>query len=216
MCNILGTIMENYQGDLSDIIRASGASYGSCSTGTSSSEAANPFSRNYHLQFSSDPMIFSSVLEGFNSNFGDPFSNMRDPFLHELDLPLSAYFNSTSSSAEIKSSGALEEATCFGGGVVAGSSSSSSNSCVLAQKILEDDDMRRPCNSILSNMIQISPNDKLPISPAVDALSRALKPSSMVISGDNMIDSKTSIDHCLVDNTEVQISSPRNPGLKRR
>lgn len=214
MCNILGTIMENYQGDLSDIIRASGASYGSCSTGTSSSEAANPFSRNYHLQFSSDPMIFSSVLEGFNSNFGDPFSNMRDPFLHELDLPLSAYFNSTSSSAEIKSSGALEEATCFGGGVVAGSSSSS-NSCVLAQKILDEDDMRRPCNSILSNMIQISPNDKLPISPVVDSLSRPFKPSGAV-SGHNMIDAKTSSDYCLVDNTKVQISSPRNPGLKRR
>ncbi|RDX65811.1 putative WRKY transcription factor 35, partial [Mucuna pruriens] len=195
--------MDNYQGDLSDIIRASGASYGSCSTGTSSSEAvAAPFSRDHWQLISSDPMI----LEGFNSNFGDPFSNTRDPFLHKLDLPGSAYFSSTSS-AEISSSGALEEATnCFGGG--------SNNSCVLAQKILEDD-MRRPCNSVLSNMIQISPNDKLPLSPVVDALSRPLKPSA-VVSGNNMIDVKTSKDHCLVDNTELQISSPRNPGLKRR
>ncbi|TKY59571.1 WRKY transcription factor 35 [Spatholobus suberectus] len=199
--------MDNYQGDLSDIIRASGASYGSCSTGTSSSEAAAPFSCD-HWQFSSDPMIFSSVLEDPSGNFGDPFSNTRDPFLHDLVLPGSAYFNGTSS-AEISSSGALEEATCFGGGV-----SGSSNSCVLAQKTLEDD-MRRPCNSMLSNMIQISPNDKLPISPVVDAFSRALKPCG-VVSGNNMIDVKISKDHCLVDNTEVQISSPRNPGLKRR
>ncbi|KAK7400244.1 hypothetical protein VNO78_11445 [Psophocarpus tetragonolobus] len=203
MCNILGPIMDNYQGDLSDIIRPSGASYGTCSTGTSSSEACASFSRD-HWQFSSDPVIFSSVMEGFNSNFGDPFSNTRDPFLHELGLPCSAYFNnSTTSSAEISSSGALEEATCFGGGVAG---SSTSNSCVLAPKILEVD-MRRPCNSILSNMIQISPNDKLPISPVVDALSRVLKPCGGV-SGNNMIDIKTSEDHCLVGNTEVQISSP--------
>ncbi|CAJ1935927.1 unnamed protein product [Sphenostylis stenocarpa] len=207
MCNnILGPIMDSYQGDLSDIIRASGASYGRCSTGTSSSEACAPFSL--------DHCLFSSVLEGFNSNFGDPFSNMRDPFLHELELPsCSAYFNSTTSSAEIGSSGALEEATCFGGGVAG-----NSNSCGLKPKILEDDDMRRPCNSILSNMIQISPNDKLPISPVVDALSRALKPSGVVL-GKNMINLKTSEDDCLVGNRnteEVQISSPRNPGLKRR
>ncbi|XP_020234564.2 probable WRKY transcription factor 14 [Cajanus cajan] len=196
MCNILGTIMENYQGDLSDVIRASGASYGSCSTGTSSSEAAAPLTRDHYWQFSSDPMIFSSVLEDPSGNFGDPFSNTRDPFLHELLLPGSAaYFNSTSS-AEISNSG-------------------SSNCCGLAQKILEDD-MKRPCNSILSNMIQISPNEKLPILPVVDASSRALKPSG-VVSGNNMIDAtKTSKDHSLVGNTEVQISSPRNPGLKRR
>lgn len=176
--------MDKFQGDLSDIILASGASYGSCSTGTSSSEAVAPFS--------SDP----------SANFGDPFSNMRDPLLHELNLPGSTYFNS-SNSAEISSSGALEEATCFGG---------SSNSCVLAQNILEGD-MRRPCNSIVSHMIQISPNHKLPVSPVVEALS--LKPSGLVL-GNNMIDVKTFKDHCLEGNTEVQISFPRNPGPKRR
>ncbi|KAK7368726.1 hypothetical protein VNO80_10755 [Phaseolus coccineus] len=207
MCNILGPIMDNYQGDLSDIIRASGASYGSCSMGTSSSKACAPFSLDH----------FSSVLEGFNSNFGDPFSNTRDPFLHELELPAgsAAYFNSTTSSAEISSSGALEEATCFRGGVAG-----NSNSCVLKQTILEDDDMRRPCNSILANMIQISPpNDKLPILPGVDALSRTLKPSGVVL-GDNMTNLKKTLeDDCLVGNSnkkEMQISSPRNPGLKRR
>jgi len=202
MCNILGPIMDNYQGDLSDIIRASGASYGSCSMGTSSSKACVPFSLDH----------FSSVLEGFNSsNFGDPFSNTRDPFLHELELPAgsSAYFNSTRSSAEIR--GALEEATCFRGGVAG-----NSNSCVMKQKILEDDDMRRPCNSILANMIQISPhNDKLPILPVVDASSRALKPSGVVL-GDNMINVKTSEGNSNSNTKEMQISSPRNSGLKRR
>ncbi|QCD84017.1 WRKY transcription factor 22 [Vigna unguiculata] len=202
MCNnnILGPIMENYQGDLSDIIRASGASYGSCSMGTSSSKACAPFSLD-HWQF-------SSVLEGFDGNFGDPFSNTRDPFLHQL----------TTSSAEISSSGALEEATFFGGGVAA-SSSSSRNSCVLKETIFEDDDTRRPCNSILENMIQISPpNHKLPMLPVVESLSRALKPSGVVL-GDTMINVKNSEDDCLVGNSntkEMQISPPRNPGFKRR
>lgn len=82
--------MDKYQGDLSDIILASGASYGSCSTGTSSSEAVAPFS--------SDP----------SANFGDPFSNMRDPLLHELNLPGSTYFSS-SNSAEISSLGHLKK-----------------------------------------------------------------------------------------------------------
>ncbi|KAK7363229.1 hypothetical protein VNO77_05363 [Canavalia gladiata] len=204
MCNIFGPIMDNYQGDLTDIIRASGASYGSCSTGTSSSETAS-FSH-HHWQFSSDPMNFSSVLEDPTGNFGDPFSNMRDPFLYEPDTPASAYFN-TANSAEISSSGALEGTACFGcGGGVIGSSSS--NTCVLTQKFLEDD-MKRPCSSLLSSMIQISPNAKLPISPVMKALSRVVKPSSV-------ISSKPSKDHCLVDNTQVQISSPRYSGFKRR
>ncbi|XP_014490112.1 probable WRKY transcription factor 35 [Vigna radiata var. radiata] len=208
MCNILHPIMDNYQGDLSDIIRASGASYGSCSMGTSSSKACAPFSLD-HWQF-------SSVLEGFDGNFGDPFSNTRDPFLHQLELP--ACFNSATSSAEISSSGALEEATFFGGGVAA-STSSSRNSCVLKETIFEDDGTRRPCNSILANMTQISPpNDKLPMSPLVESLSRALKPSGVVF-GDTMINVKTSEDDCLVGNNntkEMQISPPQNPCLKRR
>lgn len=188
--------MDNFLGDLTDIIRASGgASYGSrsCSTGTTSSEAT-PFSHDdhHHWQLSYDhhPMInFSSVLEDPLGNFGDPFSNTRDPFLHELG---SAHFNSTSSK------GLMEEAGCFGGGVI-----DTSNSSVLAQEILEDDDMKRPCNSMLFNMTQISANAKL------------AKPSA-VVSG-NMINANTSNDHCLMDNTGVQISFPRNyPGLKRR
>ncbi|XP_027348411.1 probable WRKY transcription factor 35 [Abrus precatorius] len=185
--------MDSYQGDLTDIIRASGASYRSCSTGTSSSEAA-PFSID-HWQFSSDSMNFSSILEDPCGNFGDPFSNMRDPFLYEFDDMLgSAHFNSASS-VEISSSGGLEEVACFGG-------VGSGNTCVLAQKIMKDD------------MIQISSNAELPISPVMDTLSRVVKPST-VASG-KMNSAKTSKDHCLGDNTQVQISSPRYPGFKRR
>ena len=217
MCSIVGPIMDNrdnYQGDLSDIIRAS---YGSCSTGTSSSEAV-PFS-SHHWMFLSDPMDLSCALEDPRGNFGDPFSNSRDPFLHELDMPAgSAYFNSSSGSAEICSSGGLEEAaTCFGGAVIG-----SSDTCVLAQEIVEDYDMRRPNNIILSNMIQISPKAKLlpistcdsPVMPASPL--RVVKPSA-VVSG-NMVNANTSKDHRLVDNTGVHSSSPRNPpaGLKRR
>ncbi|KAJ1420850.1 WRKY domain [Sesbania bispinosa] len=61
--------MDNYQGDLTDILRASGGAYGTtCSTGTSSSSAQPPhdhhWQQQHHQQFSSDPLSFSnSVLE---------------------------------------------------------------------------------------------------------------------------------------------------------
>lgn len=223
--------MDKYQGDLTDIIRASGA-YGSCSssTVTSSPEAAS-FLSLHHWQWQ-----LSSVPEDPSGNFGDPFSNMRDPFLvpaEQLDMPAvgsAAYLNlinsaSTTSAEIISSSGGLEEAAaCFGG-----SSSSNNNTCVLAQKKTNLLDQGRPnCNSsILPNMMQISSinNDsaaynKLPISPGDDHMaslsSRVVKPSAKMIH-----DEKASKDHCLVTNTRegvLQISSPviRNPGLKRR
>ncbi|XP_061370491.1 probable WRKY transcription factor 35 [Gastrolobium bilobum] len=217
--------MDNYQGDLTDIFRASGGAYGgSSSTGTSSSEPSSSSSAPHHNDhwhhFSSDPMNFSSVLEDpiRGGYFGDPFSTMRDPFLQELDMPIaagsSAYFNTTSSSssttittttrAEIittSSSRGLEDAAASASGFGANTNSNNSSS-VFTHKILEDDMRIRPttvpCRNIFSSMIQISPNAKLPLSPfdspaaaVVAASPRTIKPSSA-------------------------ISSPRNPGLKRR
>ena len=250
--------MENYQGDLTDILRASsgGGAYGSSTTSTTSSSSEPAASSHnhhhhhhhhqnqyhqYHWQqqqhhFSSDPISFSSVLEdprGKNSSFGDPFSTMRDPFLHELDIP--PYFNTstttatTSSSAEIMSGssscGGLEEAAAsFGAGVTGGAGNTNNNTTatpsVFAQHKVLEDDMRsiRPCKNIFSNMIQISPSSaKLPLSPydspAMAASPGAIKPSAVV--SPNMVNANPSKD-CLVDSTAVQISSPRNPGLKRR
>ncbi|XP_022642802.1 probable WRKY transcription factor 14 [Vigna radiata var. radiata] len=237
MCScIFGPIiMDNYQGDLTDIVRASGGAYGgggggssSCSTGTSSAELpttshhhtiTHTLSRNdhWHQHFSSsssssDPITFSSVLQDPRglTNFGDPFSTMRDPFLQELDMPsASSYFT-----------GGLEEAAAsFGASAVSTSTNTNASTTVFAaHKILEEHDMRRPCKNIFSNMIQISPNAKLPVSPydsttAVAPSPRAIKPPAVV--SPNMVNANSSKD-CLVDTTGVQISSPRNPGLKRR
>lgn len=228
-CIFRPIIMDNYQGDLTDIVRASGGAYGgssssSCSTGTSSSELpttshhhtiTHTLSRNdhWHQHFSSssssDPITFSSVLQDPRglTNFGDPFSTMRDPFLQELDMPsASAYFT-----------GGLEEAAASFGAVNT-NANTSSTTVFAAHKILEEHDMRRPCKNIFSNMIQISPNAKLPVSPydsttPVAPSPRAIKPPAVV--SPNMVNANSSKD-CLVDTTGVQISSPRNPGLKRR
>nr|KYP52057.1 putative WRKY transcription factor 14 [Cajanus cajan] len=188
--------MDNYQGDLTDIVRA-----------TTSSQLPTTLSHNdhWHQHFSSsssDPNIaFSSVLQ--DTNFGDPFSTMRDPFLHELDMPSASatYFT-----------GALEEAAP----TFAAANNTSTSSTVFAQ---EHDMMRRPCKNIFSNMIQISPNAKLPLSlSSYDSTPlapspRPIKPPAVV--PPNMVNANSSKD-CLVDTTGVQISSPRNTGLKRR
>ncbi|XP_028248544.1 probable WRKY transcription factor 14 isoform X2 [Glycine soja] len=235
-------IMDNYQGDLTDILRASGGAYGSTGTGTgtSSSDQLHTTSHHHHhssshitlshndhwhhhqhfSSSSSDPPITfsssSSVLIQ-DTNFGDPFSTMRDPFLQELDMPsASAYFTG----------GALElEAAATFGSVTNNTTSSTTATTVFAtaHKILEEHDnnnMRRPCKNIFSNMIQISPNAKLPISPydstntAMAPSPRPIKPPALV--SPNMVMNANTSKECLVDTTGVQISSPRNPGLKRR
>lgn len=223
--------MDNYLGDLTDIIRG-GTAGAYTSTGTSSSSAEPAVSHHHHdhdnqwnhhhhnHQFSSDhhhhPLSFSSVLEdnrgGTNMNmFGDPlFSTLRDPFLQELDhIPSSSYFNITSTTST--TSPAIIDVASSGVSVTTSSSSSAS---VFAL----DHEMRsisRPCKNIFSNMIQISPNPKLPnyeSSSTIAAPSpRPIKPSAVISTNIN-INAKDS----LLDNTGVQISSSRNTGLKRR
>ncbi|CAL0300995.1 unnamed protein product [Lupinus luteus] len=198
---------------------------------------SDKFERPRWHHFSSDPINFSSSVLEEGGNFGDPFStllrdpfsNMRDPFLHELDIMpnqgnnSSPYFNNTTttttnSSAEIISTscGALEDAApCFGV-----NTNNTSSTSVFGHKIHEDDSIMRSSRpsskNIFSNMIQISPNAaKLPLSPYDSTSPRVIKPSAMVPG--NMINATNTSKDCLVDNTgAVQISSPRNPGLKRR
>ncbi|KAG4921847.1 hypothetical protein JHK85_051502 [Glycine max] len=104
-------IMDNYQCDLTDILRASGGAYGSTSTGTSSSDQLPTTSHHHHhssshttlshndhwhhhqhlssfsssssSSYSTDsPITFSSSSVLIQDiNFGDPFSTMKDPFL---------------------------------------------------------------------------------------------------------------------------------------
>lgn len=221
MCSIFVSTMDNnYQfGDLTDILRASGG------TSSSPEPPAPPQPPHHHQnhwhqhqnqhqlqhQFSSDPMIFN--------NFGDPFSTFRDPLLlQDLDIPsVSSYFNTSTTD-----SGGLEQAVVAAsgfGGVISGNSATNntnvSASSVFAHKVVEDnhDMMRRPCKNIFSNMIQISPNCNAKLPGSYDSSStsspapRPIKPSAVISPNININ----------AANTEgVQISSPRNPGLKRR
>ncbi|XP_058104603.1 probable WRKY transcription factor 14 [Magnolia sinica] len=182
MCSFFYRRMENDQGDLADIVRASGGG----------GATNNP---TVDWQFPSEPVNLSSSIEETMDDFGDPFSNIRDPLLHELDLAGSVFFNGSNSSSGLVKMNVNEDEN------------------FLAQKILGDE-MKRPCN-IFSRMIQISPNAKMSIPPRISSTAgvaspRGIKPSPL--DGNDMIKSNNST----IDNGAVQISSPRNPGIKRR
>lgn len=193
--------MENYQGDLTDIVRASGGAY-ACGGGVAGD--SEPIS---DWQFPTDPINFSPVVEKPRDNFGDPFGYIRDPLLHhELDVLGSPGFFSSPSSREMmgRSSSVDDKAGGFS----------------TTHHVVE---MKRPSN-MFSRMLQISPNAKLlasaaasPCASPVMAASnspRRIKVSPNMLSND-MINVNASKD-CFVDNTGMQISSPRNPGIKRR
>lgn len=206
--------MENYQGDLTDIVR--GRSTFGCKT-------EDPFSSEW--QFSSEmAMNFSSSSELQEQaatareeeySFGDPFcaAAMRDPLLQELDICGNNNNNSSSSSSSsafFNGGGNLEDKS-GGGGSVFGVSS-----C-----LHEDELIKRPCN-IFSRMLQISPatitNNKFPISASpCDSpllIPNCNSPTHPLIHANN------SDLHHFVDNnpSALQISSPRNnpAGIKRR
>ncbi|KAA8537081.1 hypothetical protein F0562_029559 [Nyssa sinensis] len=184
--------MENYQGDLADIVRASGGAIGG---------AVGDW------QFLSDPIPTNhpSGMEGPADDFGDPFSNMRDPLLHELPMPASSFFNSSNNSNDM-----INVTVDDTDGFSAGGS-------VFSQKIL-DEEIKRPCN-IFSRMLQISPaNTELPVSPCDSPVVAAplpgrIKKSALV---PNDMISTNSSKGCPIENTSLQISSPRNTGIKRR
>lgn len=186
-------IMDNYhQGDLTDIIRASGGG-----TVGEPAVAANTW------QFPSmdKPESFSSAMDESSNphGFGDPFSNMRDPLLHDINMPNSGFLKP----AEMVSP-SFESAADFTG-----------NSGVMYAAPPIEDDLKRPCN-IFTRMLQITPN-KLPISPCDSPVMAASPPGikNPGIIPSDMI-SLNGSKGCLVDNSAMQISSPRNPGIKRR
>uniref|UniRef100_A0A5B7B2G2 Putative WRKY transcription factor 14 n=1 Tax=Davidia involucrata TaxID=16924 RepID=A0A5B7B2G2_DAVIN len=203
MCSYFLQRMENYQGDLTDIVRASGGAIGG---GGTSGGVPVPVVVGDSWQF---PMNYPCGFEDPTDDFGDPFSNMRDPLLHELGMPASlGFFNSSNNSTDmIKVSVDDDTAGGFSGG---------GGGSVFAPKIILDEEMKRPCN-IFSRMLQISPaaavaSAKLPVSPPCDS-PRGIKNHALV--ANDMISPNTS-KACLVENSEVQISSPRNTGIKRR
>lgn len=214
--------MENYQGDLTDIVRASAGQMG-CNSNSGSAVAASDVNNpSPNWQFpSSDPLNFASSIhdDHRDSFFGDPFSYMRDPLLHEFNMSGSTYYNPPNS-AEILSTSVDE---------VAGNSFCGGNaSSILGQQRVFDDDLKSPCNIFSRIQISSSQSPKLqqsqqPLSPcdspvmaaaAAAASPRGIKAPAMVAS--DMINANSS-KSCLVDNSgPVQISSPRNLGIKRR
>ncbi|XP_039043983.1 probable WRKY transcription factor 14 isoform X2 [Hibiscus syriacus] len=191
--------MENYQGDLNDIVPASAVQQSDMVP--------------WHQQVISDLLSFSpsaAAMEDHRVNaFGDPFSTMRDPLLlHELNGSSAGYFCSPNSTKDHRMLNIEDSSSFFAGGL---------------------DDMISPCN--IFSRIQIShghsssprpvPPPPLPCDPPVIAsfsvsprghMAPAVLPSDML--------SVNTSKSCLIDNTTasvpVQISSPRNLGIKRR
>ncbi|KAH6827378.1 hypothetical protein C2S53_016079 [Perilla frutescens var. hirtella] len=182
MCSHLLKMMENYQGDLADVVRAT-------TTGGSAAAADWQLPRNSTINYPSIPA----------EDFGDPFTYIRDPLIipNTIDsAPLSSQLFYDSSIITNGGAGAANTSGINGGGGVTN----------LAHKVVVDhDEMKRPPN-IFSRMLQISPNAKqLPHSQATAVAAappqRGLSASPMLVS-----------NNC----TDLQISSPRNTGIKRR
>ncbi|KAF8408726.1 hypothetical protein HHK36_004791 [Tetracentron sinense] len=191
MCSLFWQRMENDQGDLSDIVRARGASNHS---GGSTNNLATDW------QFPLEHPNFSSAIEEPSHDFGDPFSSMRDPLLHELDIAGSGLLSSWNSTVLTKMN--VED-------------NSGVRRSFLAQQIL-DEDMKRPCD-IFSRMLQISPNMKMPVSSrdmsAMAASPKGIETSTLV---SNAILKANNSTGCPIENGRIQISPPRNLGIKRR
>ncbi|XP_042489180.1 probable WRKY transcription factor 14 isoform X2 [Macadamia integrifolia] len=189
--------MENYQGDLADIVRAGGSS-----SGTGSSTTNNPI---LDWQFPSESTNFQSLTmaAAADDDFGDPYSNSRDSLLQELGI--AAGFDTSNSNTGLVQMNMQD------------TSASSVTGNLLSQKILDEE--MRPC-SIFSRMLQISPNTAIPVSPhdlsAMAASPRGIKTSSSSSLAASDILRVNSSTGCSIENGVVQIPSPRNPGIKRR
>lgn len=186
--------MDNYhQGDLTDIVRASsgGGMVGDPTVATNT----------WQFPSTDNPESFPSAMDKSSNphSFGDPFSNVRDPFFHDINMPNSCFLKP----AEMVSP-SFEGAADFSG-----------SSGVMYAKPPIEDDLKRPCN-IFTRMLQITPN-KLPISPCHSPVMAASPPGikNPGIVPSDMISLSGSKGY-LVDNSVMQISSPRNPGIKRR
>ncbi|KAG8385169.1 hypothetical protein BUALT_Bualt03G0014000 [Buddleja alternifolia] len=211
MCSHSMKRMDNYQGDLTDILRATGRTIGGGATTAPEATTAVP-----DWQFPSNPISYTSDPA---ENFGHPFAHLRDPLLHDIDTPISRFFHN---SDIIK-----EETVTIGGFATAGGNNNGTIN-LPHKNILDHDEIRRPSN-IFSRMLQISPNAKLPLpqcdSPAAAAVAAAVAsprgtlkgPSSMLVSHDHhTLISPNSSKSCFVESPSLQISSPRNTGIKRR
>lgn len=165
MCSLFSQSqrMSKDHGDLADIVRASG---GAAASGSGDHQQAIP------------DWDFPAAMEEPIENFGDPFVNMQDPLLHELDMRSPSFFAKRTMDV-------------------------ADNSHLLPRTIFNED-VRRPTNNIFSRMLQISPNSNM---------STSSTSSTVMASPRVAAPSKSSSNESV---GMMQISSPRNPGVKRR
>ncbi|ESQ52089.1 hypothetical protein EUTSA_v10016714mg [Eutrema salsugineum] len=186
--------MDNFQGDLTDVVRGIGSGHVSSSPGPpegpSPSSLSPPPTSDLHVDF---PSVASCQI----NPFGDPFVSMTDPLLQL-----------TANSGYFSGDGDNE----------------SNNSFAVFPKVFEDDHIKSQCNvfprigNSQSNIIQDASTCNSP-ALAVSAVAAA-SPWGMI----NVDTTNSPRNGLLVDNinntsssSQIQISSsPRNLGIKRR
>ena len=259
--NILSNMDQSFQGDLTDILRGStnstniNSGYGDQLGLPNISSTDWHFSSDHHHNNSTIGNIstnnFSSLLEDdhqvailslpdidhHHMPFGDPFSNMRDPLLHDNAGPAAAFFGASSDAA---ASGFF--------GVPGGPAPAHALLDHHHHQNHQQEAKFRPSCNIFSRMLQINPS-----SSTASAASAAIGPSSaaavankhvseaavgpaqcdnsvaaavgsVIKAGEGIINvgsGSQSAAAAVAENVAgggggMQISSPRNPGIKRR
>lgn len=197
--------MDNYQGDLTDIVRGTGCGpQESCAAPPVSSSTTQLSDHLHHhhpptwkFSTSSDQLDFtpSSLI---TNAFGDPFSIMRDPLLTELDASNSSsnYFGSPTTSGHDQVDAVAAAAAVPGPFYSAGNVQSIFPRMQISPKVV----VSPPCGS----PAVMAPSSQ---TPRGGVKAPAVVPNDMMINGN-------SSKGCFLDAS--QISSPRNLGIKKR
>lgn len=188
MCSVSELLnMENFQGDLTDVVRGIGGHVLSPET---------PPPNIWPLPLPHPPPSPSDL---HINPFGDPFVSMSDPLLQELNsVTNSSYFSN------------------------AGDNNNNNNNGFLVPKVFEEDHIKSQCSIFPririshSNIIHdSSPCNSPAMSAHVVAAAAAASPRGII-----NVDTDSPRNCLLVDgntfSSQIQISSPRNLGLKRR
>ncbi|XP_019058131.1 PREDICTED: probable WRKY transcription factor 14 isoform X2 [Tarenaya hassleriana] len=216
MCSVFEFLdMDSFQGDLTDILRGTGG-------GEHVSSSPGQPERNWPPP---PPQRSDLHVDFPSAGFGDPFMNMTDPLLQELNVVSSSgYFSGGGSGGGFSSDNISSSSSC------SNNNHNNNNNNFMVPKVFDDDHIKNQCS--VFPRIRISPHnivhDASPCnSPVVSAAFVAASPPTGIIGkypavGNDMInvDATNSPRNCLNGNntcsSQLQISSPRNLGLKRR
>lgn len=225
--------MENYQGDLADIVRATGGGGG----GGSAAESGLVIGGGQQQLTNWQQLIMSNPLEQvIDDEFGDPFSNAGDPLFHDHDherhLDMAAatagscfFDNCINNNIRCSNMNLDGDGDGVGGEV----SRNTNTSILISPKIGDEEIIRRGRSAaggsgvgdnIFSRMLQISPsaNNKLssPCDSPAAAVAVATAPLLKGGGGGGGLKVNNSSKSSFVENGGVQISSPSSTGIKRR